>query len=457
MPNKSRSTSASSPPQFDVDRFIDERRISRFQNLILALCGIACFCAGFNLLAPGYLAPSISRDLGLAPGVIGAVFVSAGFGSVFGTLTCGPLADRFGRKPVIAAALFIAAPVLALAAFARGLAQLAGGEFAANFVLMGMVPVAMALAGEYVPKRLKTTLIMLVFMGFVLGTIASGMVAAGVLASWSWHGVLGVDAVLPLAIFPLVTLFLPESLDVLTARAKAGAQIRRILRQMDRNLELPAGIVFTMAERVEKGLPVRLLFRGGWTVTTVLLWLMFFTNMFTLFSMNMWLPSFLHDASIEERMAIIISALMSLGGIFGGIGLAELCDRFPNRRFAILGIAYLAGGAFVAAIGWAGTSLWALAVIVLLAGCFNYGVQNAANAMIAAVYPVAVRSTGAAWSMGVGQSAQIVGPLVGAVLVALQWQERSTLLIIALPTVLAALAASILGSHSLPVQNKKVQ
>jgi AAHS family 4-hydroxybenzoate transporter-like MFS transporter len=451
----SSSIFASSPLQVDVDRFIDERGISGFQKLILALCGAACFCAGFNLLAPGYLAPSISRELHLSPGVIGALFVSAGFGTVLGTLTCGPLADRFGRKPVIAGALLLSAPFLWSAGAAHGLLQLAFGEFVATFALMGLVPVAMALAGEYVPRRLKTTLVMLVFMGFALGTIASGIVAAGILTDWGWHGVFFIDAILPLAVFPFVLRNLPESLDVLTARPHGEIRITDILRRIDRKVQLPPVVSFTMTGRMEKGFPVWLLFRNGWAIPTLLLWFMFFTNMLTLFSMNMWLPSILHDTGVEERTAIIISALMSLGGIFGGIGLSELCDRFPGRRFAVLCGAYLIGGVLVAAIGWSSASLWSLAVIVLLAGCFNYGAQNAANAMVAAVYPATVRSTGAAWSMGVGQSAQIVGPLISAFLVALGWHERPMLAIIALPTVLAALAAVALGAK-LPLVPGKV-
>lgn len=424
--------------------------------LILALCGATCFCSGFNLLAPGYLAPAISREFGLGPGVIGALFVSGGFGTVLGTLICGPLADRFGRKPIVAAMLFVAAPFLGLAGTARGLTQLAIGEFAGNFALMGMVPVAMALAGEYVPRRLKTTLVMLVFMGFALGTIASGIVAASLLVGWGWHGVLLIDTVLPLMALACVAPWLPESLDVLCARAGGGVLISSILRRIDPKVELPVCVVFTMAERMETGFPVAPLFRGGWAIPTFLLWIMFFTNMFTLFSMNMWLPTILHGAAVEERAAIIISALMSLGGILGGIGLAELCDRFHGRRFIILSVAYLAGGVFVAAIGWSGRSLGDLAIVVMFAGFFNYGVQNAANSMVAAFYPITVRSTGAAWSMGVGQSAQVVGPFVGALLVALRWHERPTLVVIALPTVLAALAAGVLAARVLPARNEKL-
>jgi AAHS family 4-hydroxybenzoate transporter-like MFS transporter len=445
-----------SRPTLDVDQFIDERAVSGFQKLVLALCGAACFCAGFNLLAPGYLAPAISRELNLGPGVIGALFVIGGFGTVLGTLTCGPLADRFGRKTVVAATLFAAVPFLALAGMARGLTQLAVGEFAGDFALMGMVPVAMALAGEYVPRRLKTTLVMLVFAGFALGTIASGVMAAGLLAGWGWHGVLLIGAALPLLALTCVVPWLPESLDALTARVGAGMRISSILRRIDPKVELPVGVEFAMAEPLETGFPVTPLFRDGWAVPTFLLWIMFFANMLTLFSMNMWLPTILHDAAIAERTAIIISALMSLGGILGGIGLAELCDRLRSRRFIVLGLAYLAGGALVAAIGWSGNSLWELAIIVMLAGFFNYGVQNAANSMVAVLYPITARSTGAAWSMGVGQSAQVVGPFVSALLVALRWHERPTLVVIALPTVFAGLAAGILAARGLPARNEKV-
>jgi len=161
----------------------------------------------------------------------------------------------------------------------------------------------------------------------------------------------------------------------------------------------------------------------------------------------MWLPTILHNANVEERAAIVVAALISLGGIFGGIGISELCDRLPQRRFAILAVAYLLGGISIAAVGWTGTSLAAVGTAVLVAGCFNSGVQNAANATSATVYPAAMRSTGAAWALGIGQSAQIFGPLASAVLVAHGWHERALLSVIALPTLVAMLAAIILSAR----------
>jgi len=56
---------------------------------------------GFDTAAIGYIAPSLVSEWGIERSALGPVLSAALFGLVVGSLSAGPLADRFGRKTIL--------------------------------------------------------------------------------------------------------------------------------------------------------------------------------------------------------------------------------------------------------------------------------------------------------------------------------------------------------------------
>jgi AAHS family 4-hydroxybenzoate transporter-like MFS transporter len=90
-------------------------------------------------------------------------------------------------------------------------------------------------------------------------------------------------------------------------------------------------------------------------------------------------------------------------------------------------------------------AMWAMAA-TFCAGFFTFGAQNSANAIAATRYPTAMRSSGIGWALGIGRTGQIVGPLIGGILLSLHWSTSGILYVIAVPSVIAATAAFVLSS-----------
>lgn len=434
-------------PVVDVPKLIAEHKFGMYQLWIIVICGIAMFSSGFNGLALGYLAPAVTEDLKLPAGGLTIAFVGMGFGAVMSGFLWGPIADRMGRKVTIVMAQLCAVPFIFLTSRAANVTELAWYLFFASLCLMGVVPNAMALAGEFMPKQLKVTLTVLVWTGYTIGAIAASPFAAFLVDLYGWRSIFLFNSIMSLILAFATMSWMQESLNQLVRRgtASANARIAKALKRLYPRDEIAANASFISSEKKRPGFPVRLLFTEGRAKFTLLLWIMGLANLVTLFFMQTWLTTALHNAGIVLEMAILVATVKHISGTVGGIAISNVFDRSGRGRYYALAGCYLLACVFTASIGIARNSvLWATAT-VFMAGFFVFGVQNAYQAIIAVVYPTEMRSTGTSWAMGVSHTASLFGPLLGGILLSLHWSSADLFYLIALPPALAAISAIAIG------------
>jgi AAHS family 4-hydroxybenzoate transporter-like MFS transporter len=443
---------ASKPAQtIDVPELIANHKLGGYQIWVLVICAVLMFSSGFNMLTLGYMAPAVTADMHLAPGALASVFVVMGFASAIAAFVWGPVADRFGRRFVILGSLVCAVPFVFLMSTATSITQLMWYAFFVNLCLAGPQYNCMALASEFMPRHLKVTLTVLVWTGFSIGTILVSPYASFVVGISGWRSVYVFNGFMPIVLTVVAAIWLPESLRQLVRWGNREAKIAKTLAKMYPDQGVTAATTFISSEKVQKGFPVRLLFTEGRATFTSLLWTMGFANMVTLFFMNSWLTTVLHNAGFAIGIAILIAAVVHVGGIIGGICISDAFDRFTRGRFYVLAAAYALAAVFIAAVGYSGADVLWTTVAVFVAGFFLYGVQNSFNAVASVIYPTAMRSTGASWGQGIGGIGQMVGPLLGGILLSLNWPSNQLLYLIALPPIVSALSAFVMGiGHEAP-------
>jgi AAHS family 4-hydroxybenzoate transporter-like MFS transporter len=425
---------------------IDAAPFGLFQFRIALLCALVAALDGFDTQAIAYVAPSIAEDWGIEKSAFGSIFGAGLLGLTIGAFLFSPLADRFGRRRVILICTAIFGLFALLTARVTTMDELLVYRLLTGIGLGGAMPNLIAITNEYAPRRLKGTLVTLMFCGFPLGSTIGGFVSAPLIERFGWEAVFILGGTLPLLLLPLLFLHLPESANFLALRPSGEARLSAILARIDPGISAREFSARLSSEdqdaRKARRFPVIELWRAGRGRTTLLLWAAFFLNLLVMYLLVNWLPSLLRDSGLTLAVAIASTATLNLGGVVGAIVLGRLIDKYQPAL--VLAVAYGAAAVFILVLAMSTTHMWLLFTGAALAGFGIVGGQIALNALAASAYPTEIRVTGIGWALGVGRIGSIVGPVAGGGLLALGWSNQQLLLTAAAPALLTAVIVFLL-------------
>ena len=427
-------------PAVDVRTFIDAQPVSGSQWMVTALCGLIVFVDGFDAQAMGFVAPALTADLQVSRAVLGGVISSGLVGMMVGALLLGPLADRIGRKPVLIASTLIFGVGSLLTANACTVDGLSMYRLITGLGMGGAMPNAIALTSEYMPSKKRATAVTAMMCGFSLGAAVGGFVAAALIPRFGWEAVFVAGGVVPLLIVPIAAVALPESIRFLLGRpdgqARATASLSRIAPHVP-------DVIAADAEASGQGFIVSRLFTDGRAVVTLLIWVVYFTNLLDLYFLNSWLPTIMSDNGIRAETAIRVTALFQVGGCIGAVLLGWTLDR--RRTFAVIACCFLWAAFWIVVTAEAGASVPLLITAMLASGVGIIGGQNGSHALSSDYYPTAIRATGVGWALGIGRIGSIVGPLIGGYLLTQAGGARQVLWMACIPALVATAAATAIA------------
>ena len=426
------------PPirSMDVQDVIDANPVSGFQKLVIALCFLVVAIDGFDTAAIGFIAPALRAQWGVTPAQLAPLFGAGLFGLMAGAFIFGPLADRWGRKPVLVATTAFFGLATLASAFSASVETLTALRFVTGLGLGGAMPAAITLTSEFCPGRQRSSLVTLMFCGFTIGSAAAGLAASHIVGTFGWQGLLVLGGALPLLLVPALAALLPESPRYLALRRAPAGRIAAVLRRIVPGTDFSA-VGFVGPGRT-KGLPIAQLFQGGLGAGTLLIWTTFFMSLLVFYLLSSWLPLLITTAGFSLANASLMAATLATGGTVGAILIGRLMDRLEPHR--VLACAYLLAGAFVMLLGSATAMPWLLVSAIFGAGFGVAGAQVGVNALAAAYYPTAARATGVSWANAVGRIGSVLGSMVGSFLLSLGWDLSTVFTVAAVPAFLAAAA-----------------
>lgn len=381
-------------------------------RLTLTVATFAAAIDGLDGQAVAFVAPGLARQWGIPLPAFGAIFALGLTGLIVGGVLLAPLGDRFGRNRLIAGAGLGVALFTFATAFSTSVPQLVAARFLTGMCLGAMMPGLISLAHELAPEHQRAVYVTVLMSGFPLGGFGGGVLAAWLLPRFGWQAMfMGTGLIAAGVVVVLVGLLAP-----------GGAPAPRAA--------------------VRPALPVTALFSEGRFAMTLVIWLLFFATLLNIYLLASWLPALLERAGFTGPQAAVAAGIANLGGAAGGLGIGFLVARHGER---VLAAAFIIGAAGMVALGMInGGDLAPMLAIAFITGAMIPGGHVANNAIAAAHYPRAVRTTGIGWAQSVGRVGSVLGPALVGLALAAELSNREIFVLAATLSLVSAAAAAML-------------
>lgn len=397
---------------------MESKGISR--NKLLGLAGTGWMFDAMDVGILSFVIAAVALEWNLTPAEMGWIGSVNSIGMAVGAFAFGILADRIGRKQVFMMTLILFSVASGLSALTTTLAAFLFLRFLVGAGLGGELPVASTLVSESVEAHERGKIVVLLESFWAVGWILAALIAYFIIPDFGWRIALIITA-LPAFYAIYLRRNLPDS-----------PKFEAVGKSKQSTLE-----------------KLQMLWSPEYARRTLMLWIVWFTVVFSYYGMFLWLPSVmvLKGFSMIDSFGYVL--LMTLAQLPGYFTAAWLIERL-GRKFVLS--TYLLGTALSAlAFGYA-ESLAALLLFGALLSFFNLGAWGALYAYSPEQYPTSIRATGAGTAAAVGRIGGIFGPLLVGSLLGLGYGFGLIFGIFCCAILIGILAVVFLGTETKQVE-----
>ncbi|PIJ98480.1 MFS transporter [Lysinibacillus sphaericus] len=363
-----------------------KQTISR--NRLLGIAGIGWLFDAMDVGILSFVIAALAADWGLTPSQSGWIGSINSIGMAVGALVFGVFADKVGRKQIFMWTLFLFSIASGLSAFTTTLTAFLMLRFLVGMGLGGELPVASTLVSESVAAKERGRVVVLLESFWAAGWLIAALISYFVIPTWGWRVALVLTA-LPAFYAIYLRWHLPDSPQFMV---KKEAKARSILQN------------------------IKEVWSKKYARSTLMLWVLWFTVVFSYYGMFLWLPSVMVGKGFDMITSFKYVLIMTLAQLPGYFTAAWFIEKF-GRKFVL--VSYLIGTAVSAFIFGNADTLVVLVLSGMFLSFFNLGAWGALYAYTPEQYPSIIRGTGAGMAAAAGRIGGIFGPLlVGSLLTA---------------------------------------
>ena len=414
--------------------------MSPYQLRIIALCIAINMLDGFDILAMAFTAPAIAKDWLLDPATLGMLFSVGLGGMMVGSIILGPMADRFGRRPLILACLILSFIGMLFAGFSATLTQLILARALTGFAVGGMLPCINTMVAEYASPKGRAFSVALMQAGFSIGSSVGGFIAIWFLSYSGWHAVFLAGAAFSALLLPLVWFGMPESLAYLETRPERRSDAQRIRAKL-------GDVAIADDGHGADGSGFSQFLQGlkGYLIPLALVFGVFFLCVMSFYFINNWTPKILVDSGLSESAGVSGGALLTVGGILSALALGWMSLR---RSITPLVVAFaLASAAMMLIFGQLSGSLTAIMIVAFVLGTVTSATQIGIYAIFPSLFPSSIRAGATGLAIGAGRLGSVIGPWLAGSLLSIGWSANALFAFMAIPYVIAAVLIGMLRRH----------
>ncbi|AJG77573.1 MFS transporter [Bacillus thuringiensis] len=382
---------------------------------LLGIAGLGWLFDAMDVGMLSFVMVALQKDWGLSTQEMGWIGSINSIGMAVGALVFGILSDKIGRKSVFIITLLLFSIGSGLTALTTTLAMFLVLRFLIGMGLGGELPVASTLVSESVEAHERGKIVVLLESFWAGGWLIAALISYFVIPKYGWE-----VAMILSAIPALYALYL--------------------------RWNLPDSPRFQKVEKRPSVIEnIKSVWSGEYRKATVMLWILWFSVVFSYYGMFLWLPSVMvlkGFSLIKSFQYVLIMTLAQLPGYFTA---AWFIERL-GRKFVL--VTYLIGTACSAYLFGVAESLTVLIVAGMLLSFFNLGAWGALYAYTPEQYPTVIRGTGAGMAAAFGRIGGILGPLLVGYLVASQASLSLIFTIFCGSILIGVFAVIILGQET---------
>ncbi len=367
---------------------------------------------GFDVLSISFASPGIAQEWGIDRAALGIVLSMELIGMALGSVFLGGVADKIGRRPTILGCLVVMAVGMVLATTVRGLIDLSIWRIVTGLGIGGMLASINAVAAEFSNARRRDLSVSLMSIGYPLGAVVGGIVAAQLLRGNDWRSVFYFGASVTALLIPVVYFVIPESVHWLARKQPLGAldKINGALLRMGH----PKVNALPEISAAARARSIAEIFQPGLVAITTIVTLAYFFHITTFYYIVKWIPKIVVDLGFPPSSAAGVLVWTNVGGATGGIVFGLLTQWFGLKPLTI--VLLVLSTVTVTLFGRSPADLQTLNIICAMAGfCTNAGIVGL-YAIIARVFPTQVRAFGTGFTVGVGRGGSVLAPIIAGFL-----------------------------------------
>jgi len=358
------------------------------RNKLLGVAGVGWLFDAMDVGILSFVITALAVDWDLTKSQMGWIGSINSVGMAVGALAFGIFADKVGRKQVFMWTLILFSVASGISAFTTTLIAFMVLRFLVGMGLGGELPVASTLVSESVEAKERGRVVVLLESFWAAGWLIAALISYFVIPTWGWRVALLLTAI-PAVYAIYLRWHLPDSPQF---TAKVEAKKRSIF------------------------LNIRDVWSKKYARSTLMLWVLWFTVVFSYYGMFLWLPSVMVGKGFDMITSFKYVLIMTLAQLPGYFTAAWFIEKF-GRKFVL--VSYLIGTAVSAFIFGNAETMAVLLTSGMFLSFFNLGAWGALYAYTPEQYPAIIRGTGAGMAAAVGRIGGIFGPLlVGSLLTA---------------------------------------
>ena len=428
-----------------ISQRLDQLPLSKVHWKIVTVCGLGWLFDAMDAGIIAFVLAVLIKQWNLSTDQVGAIASIGLLGMFVGALASGVLADRIGRKYLFQATLLIFSIATGLCGLAAGYGSLLVLRFLVGFGLGGELPVASTLVTEFSPAKHRGRLLVILESFWAFGWAAAAILAFLIIPRFEQ----GWKIAFFIGFLPAFYVFylrrnIPESPRYLEITGR-HEEAKAVVQWMERQAGVESVELTTSSGKAEVKVRFGQLWKGKFIRRTLMLWILWFTMVYSYYGIFTWLPALLVSTGHEVIQSFRYVLIITLAQIPGYFSAAFLVDRIGRKATLV---PFLTGCAVAAYLFGGATTGWEIISYGCFISFFNLGAWGVVYTYTPELYPTGMRGTGAGTAAAVGRIGGIVAPLVVGKILAANLGQQIVFAQFALVVFAGAIAVMVLGEET---------